>query len=370
MHHSHVSGEIHGYSHDYCNWKSRENKQYVPLIGHNFLGFDIFYMVKGYRSVCWGTKDFNVGGTNLTNVNFANISSQVKIIDTLKYYQTTLANITSTADEIEKRQIKKTVQNFLLKHACFSKIWPYIDETDKDTILDIISEGKGALPYEKIIDINSLQISPENVFFDHTEFFSNLNQVNVPLKIYDNMKYLYTTLKMRSLGDMNDLYNTQDGILLCEIIENRFQKMQDRFGLNPRKCNSASTLSGCVQRSQSKVIISLPTNYEHAEIFERTLTGGYSFVNNRLGFDTEVLLPNFTKSEYAKMNIDESFKAYKNQDYKVGYKLKLDGDKFYTDYRVISKIIKFDESNQYGFAITKPMAIGAIKEKKCFVDRI
>ena len=98
----------------------------------------------------------------------------------------------------------------MLKHSYFSKIWSDIEETDKDKILDIISEGKGALPYEKIIDINSLQITPENAFFDHTEFFSNLNQANVPCKIYDNMKYLYTTLKMRSLGGMNDLYNTQD----------------------------------------------------------------------------------------------------------------------------------------------------------------
>ena len=106
-----------------------------------------------------------------------------------------------------------------------------------------------------------------------------------------------------------------------------------------------------------------PTNYEHAEIFERTLAGGYSCVNDRLGFDTEVLLPNFTKSEYAKMNIDESFKAYKNQNYKVGYKIKLDNDQEYRDYRVISKVINFDENNQYSFAMTKPMAIGAIKEK-------
>ena len=219
------------------------------------------------------------------------------------------------------------------------------------------------MPYEKIIDINNLQLTPENVFFDHTEFFSNLNQCNVSCKNYDNMKYLYTTLKMRRFGDMNDLYNTQDVILLCEIIENRFQKMQERFGFNPRKCNSASTLSGCVQRNQLKVIITLPTNYEHAEVFERTLTGGYSCVNNRLGFDTEVLLPNFTKSEYVKMNIDESFKAYKNQNYKVGYRIKLDDDKQYSDYRVISKIIKFDENNQYGFAMTKPMPIGTIKEK-------
>ena len=60
-------------------------------------------MVKGYRSTCWGTKDLNMGGTNLTNVKFANISSQVKIIDTLKYFQTTLANSVATADDNEKR---------------------------------------------------------------------------------------------------------------------------------------------------------------------------------------------------------------------------------------------------------------------------
>ena len=142
---------------------------------------------------------------------------------------------------------------------------------------------------------------------------------------------------MRNLGGMNDLYNMQDVILLCEIIENRFEKMHKKFGYNPRKCNSASTLSNCVQRNQSKVIITLPTNYEHAEIFENTLIGGYTCVNNRIGFNTEVLLPNFSKSEYAKMSIGESFKAYKNQKYKVGFTIKLDNDEKSKEYRVISK---------------------------------
>ena len=52
----------------------------------------------------------------------------------------------------------------MLKHSYVSKIWSDIEETDKDKILDIISEGKGALPYEKIIDINSLQITPKMHF--------------------------------------------------------------------------------------------------------------------------------------------------------------------------------------------------------------
>ena len=54
IHHSHVTGEIHGHAHDFCNWQVRENKTMVSLIGHNFLGFDTFFMVKGFRASCWG----------------------------------------------------------------------------------------------------------------------------------------------------------------------------------------------------------------------------------------------------------------------------------------------------------------------------
>ena len=94
------------------------------------------------------------------------------------------------------------------------------------------------------------------------------------------------------------------------------------------------------------------------------MIGGFTCVNNRVGFDTEILLPNFDKLEYALMNIDESFKAYKNQNYKVAYKIKLDNDDRDYERRVISKVSKFDENNQHGFAMTKPMPVGSIKEKK------
>ena len=63
------------------------------------------------------------------------------------------------------------------------------------------------------------------------------------------------------------------------------------------------------------------------------------------------------------MNIDESFQMYKGQDYKLGYNIKLDDNELSSQRRVISKIIKFDENNQYGLAMTKPMPVGAIKEK-------
>ena len=68
-------------------------------------------------------------------------------------------------------------------------------------------------------------------------------------------------------------------ILLCEIVENRFQLMQEENVFNLRKCISASTLSSCIEKEMSKVIIALPTLSEVVDIFEKTLTGGFSYIN-------------------------------------------------------------------------------------------
>ena len=109
---------------------------------------------------------------------------------------------------------------------------------------------------------------------------------------YESSFYLYRTLKIRNLVDMNDLYNAQEVIMLCELGKNRFQFMHDRYGFNPRQCKSASTLSGCIEREMSRVIIALPTSDEVIDIFEQTITCGFSSVNTRLAIDTEILLPN------------------------------------------------------------------------------
>ena len=95
---------------------------------------------------------------------------------------------------------------------------------------------------------------------------------------------------------------------------------------NPRKCNSANKLSSCIQREQSKVILAFPTNNSIMETFEKTLTGGFSCVNTHLSFDSELLMPNLTEADYKKMKIDESFKAYKRDDLKVIYRIKLDNE--------------------------------------------
>ena len=108
LHHSHTTGEILGYAHDFFNWKVRENKTEFSCITHNFFEFDMYFFIREYRATTWNSKNLNIGGTGLTRINFANIGNTHKFIDKLKYYQQSLSQLTKTATEEEKEAIKKS----------------------------------------------------------------------------------------------------------------------------------------------------------------------------------------------------------------------------------------------------------------------
>ena len=110
LHHSHVAGQILGYVHDFCSWRVRESKTEFVVFVHNFFGFDMVFLLQGFQATAQNTKDFNIGRTNLTNINFANIAGETKFIDTLKYYRKSLGQLTATLSVDEKLAVKKVAE--------------------------------------------------------------------------------------------------------------------------------------------------------------------------------------------------------------------------------------------------------------------
>ena len=158
----------------------------------------------------------------------------------MKYFLTSLGRLAGTLDPIEKERVEKLTVQFLTMHDYFSKVWRELTSSQKTILLEIIVNGKGVIPYEKIEYIDSLGITPEHgIFFSKDEFFSMLKGKAVDEEAYENSKKLSILLRMRNLSDLNILYNAQDIILLLEMMENRFQAMQEKSGYNPRIINSA-----------------------------------------------------------------------------------------------------------------------------------
>ena len=209
IHHSHISGEILGYSHSYCSLKVRENKKTISVIAHNLFCFDCFFFLKGIRAGSWRTRDIGIGGKKATDINFAYIGNQVVFIDTIKHFHQSLATLADTMIDKEKLAMKKECKKFILRDENLSKQFNTCTEEDQEWVLNYLSSGKGTIPYEMITG-------------------------------YD----------------------------------------------------FASSVSGCVHRDKSKCLIALPTDAEYVRVFEKTLICGFSCVNTRLAFDTQILLSN------------------------------------------------------------------------------
>ena len=99
-------------------------------------------------------------------------------------------------------------------------------------------------------------------------------------------------------------------------------------------------MSGYIEREMSNIILALPTKLGHVEIFEQTVTGGFSSVNTRLALDTQILLPTLKNC----FNLENN-PINKDFNYKVVYNLKINGKKAQKK-RVITKILKLDKNNQ------------------------
>ena len=87
LHHSHITGKIFGYAQDFCNSTYIERSTLeISFVAHIFFGFDLFYFMKAYIASAWCSKALNIGGTNLIQANYGNISSEIRLIDSLKFY--------------------------------------------------------------------------------------------------------------------------------------------------------------------------------------------------------------------------------------------------------------------------------------------
>ena len=206
-----------------------------------------------------------IGGKNSTDVNFAIIRNQVRFIDTVKYFPQSLGSLADSMTDIERKNVRKICRKFLAEKLMF------LNDEDEKWVLDYLASVKGMIPYQMITTFDSLNICPETDFFKHEDFYSSLKEKNISEEEYENVKKFFMILRLKSLGDLNRIYNFQDTAILCEIFEQRSTLLQKLFKYNAKKCNSASSFSGCVHRLKSKCCIALPTDAEIIRVFDQNL---------------------------------------------------------------------------------------------------
>ena len=75
--------------------------------------------MKGLRASVCETNEIFIGEKNPTDVNFAIVQNQVRFIDTVKYYQQSLASLADSMTDIERENVRKNCRRFLAEKLLF-----------------------------------------------------------------------------------------------------------------------------------------------------------------------------------------------------------------------------------------------------------
>lgn len=110
-----------------------------------YLDLTFFFLVKGIRASVWKTRDIVIRGKNPTDISFAHIGNQVQFIDTIKYFQQSLAALANSLTISEKASIYEECKNYIKKDEELIKNFLLLSETDKEWVLDYLSSGKGTI---------------------------------------------------------------------------------------------------------------------------------------------------------------------------------------------------------------------------------
>ena len=57
------------------------------------------------------------------------------------------------------------------------------------------------------------------IFFEIHQFYSSMKDSVLSTEEYENVKKFYKLMNLSNLGELNQMYNFQDTIILCEIFE-------------------------------------------------------------------------------------------------------------------------------------------------------
>ena len=116
-----------------------------------YLVLIFFFFLKGLRLGVWQTTNLSVGGSNLTNVNYANIGEQI------------LTTLTNTMTKEEKKSIKIECRKFIQCDEKTNRKFLCCSQADLESIyhLEYLLSGKGTIPYKMI---NRLRF-PKKSFF-------------------------------------------------------------------------------------------------------------------------------------------------------------------------------------------------------------
>lgn len=211
--HCHVYGNFVGVAHNSCNL-NRQVKKEVPLMAHNFCSFDGHFIVKALdcdeRITCLEGLPFNSERFRTIRIN------SFLLMDSLSFLQASLGELVSDLAKNEDNKFKILDQTGLYKKS----------EPHKKRLL----LRKGVFPYQVAVSLEALRAIKEIPPIE--DFYSSLSDSSITEEDHKHAKLVFSTFGCSDLEEYMNLYCLLDTALLCEVMIQFRETIQDEFNLD------------------------------------------------------------------------------------------------------------------------------------------
>ena len=276
--HCHYTGEVLGYTHPICNMK-RETPKRIPVIIHNFKGYDSHLII---RELC--AVEDNLYNINIIPKNMEQYTSiRTDKFTFLDSYQHLAASLDTLTENLKMEGYDK-----------FQSVIQYINHQHAGSRrkFDLLLR-KGTYPYTYM---NSYQRFEEGLpSIEH--FFNELKNEPCSPEDYQHVQNMWLEFNMNNLGDLCDVYVQSDCLLLTDIINEYRKECWDNFHLDPLHYDTAPGLTWDAALRWTGVKLELLQDIDQYHFCESAIRGGVSVISKRRAVSNNKHLSDYDPSK-------------------------------------------------------------------------
>ena len=242
----------------------------LPVIFHNLQGYDAHLFIKqlstipGELNCLPSTEEKYISFSKKIKVDeyksrrtgeTVSLYFEIRFIDSLKFLQTSLANLVGNLQPDDFHNTKKIF---------------------KENV-DLLTR-KGVYPYDYVSSMEKLsetQLPPKE------EFYSKLNDEGISDDDYKHSINVWNTFKCKTIRDYHDLYLKSDVLLLSDVFENFRKTCLKHYNLDPAHYYTSPGLAWDACLKETGHELQLLHDYDMLMIFERGIRGGISHISKR-----------------------------------------------------------------------------------------
>ncbi|XP_073228494.1 uncharacterized protein [Porites lutea] len=269
--HCHFTGQYRGAAHNSCNLQCRK-PMILPVIFHNFQGYDAHLFIKqlaclpGDLNCIPSTEEKYISFSKKIKVaeykskitgEMVSLNFEVRFIDSLKFLQSSLANLVGNLQP----------EDFINTKKIFKKN------------VDLITR-KGVYPYDYV---SSLEKLSEKKLPPKEEFYSYLNDEGISDDDddYQHAIKVWNTFNCETIRDYHNLYLKSDVLLLADVFENFRKTCLHHYNLDPAHYYTSPGLAWDACLKETGQELELLYDYDMLMMFEQGIRGGITHISKR-----------------------------------------------------------------------------------------